>query len=218
MKMYERISDEIEGLKKISRNYELILVDTCALYSSETILNTLKTSTIENSRRFPVICDFIEHEFRSLDGRYSKKFLRTVRHSPKHSAKLLETNFKTKRESMESLNVLPSDVKNLVIKVYQSCKGLEEESRHRDFALISEAFLLAQAGINCGILSLDKCIEKAIYELSNMGHRIKFYRSVENRALGKKGTEMVKGPERLSVEPQKIGMGERTLEPEVMFA
>ena len=119
---------------------------------------------------------------------------------------------------MGSLNVLPPGVKHLVIKVYRSCKELGEESRHRDFALISEAFLLAEAGVNCAILSLDKCIEKTIYELSNMGYRIKFYRSVEIRALGKKVTEMEKEPERLSAEPQKIGMGELTPEPEVMFA
>ncbi|PIU14060.1 MAG: hypothetical protein COT21_01245 [Hadesarchaea archaeon CG08_land_8_20_14_0_20_51_8] len=188
--MYRRLcDDEIEELRKLSRGSELILADTCALCHPDAVSNA-----IGNSKGL-VICDFVEHELHSLDGKYSKKFLKEAKQSRERLLIFLRTQFKTKRESMGSLNTLPADVKHLVIKVYRQSKGLEKESRHRDFALISEAFLLTQAGVNCGILSLDRCIEKTLYELSNFGYGIEFYRALGFSAGGR--AENVAEPQRI---------------------
>jgi len=212
--MLEQIHrSDVRKLKNLLREHELVIADTNALYhpSPETLLKDLET--MERSKRILVICDFIHHELSSLDMRYSKGLFKRLKRSEKPRVIFLKTEFTTKEQSMGSLEALPKEMRRVILDTYRNSGKLVEDSRHRDFALISTAACLSDAGVKCWIMSSDKTIGEACRALSELGYGIKF--CGPPWGLSRVGEQAkLLNPERVlgMEEGEWIGFGERPFE------
>lgn len=168
MEKFYTFPDQIEELKKLS--YELVLVDTCwVLTNFRDFLNACNKRTIKDTKRIPVLCDFIQREIHFSGGREFKRLVDEIRDRENKECFILflKTPFKTVRGSKGSLDALPKWAKHTILKIYRNNGGLEKESRHRDFALLTVGVLFSYAGISSNVLSLDNEIKKACRVLSD---------------------------------------------------
>ncbi|KXA92081.1 hypothetical protein AKJ64_04095 [candidate division MSBL1 archaeon SCGC-AAA259E17] len=156
----------VEDLKEFP--HDPLLVDTNVVLGRIDHFEALcSKSRIDEREAVPTVPDFIDREIRNARIERSEDILdryRRVRDSRDegHFLWQLVTPFRTVKQCKRSLDVMPSGAKHRTIQTYRERGELDSRSRHKDFALIAVATLMADSeGLHPRVVSRDGAIRDA---------------------------------------------------------
>ncbi|KXA99845.1 hypothetical protein AKJ41_04750 [candidate division MSBL1 archaeon SCGC-AAA259O05] len=168
----------MEDLKELP--HDPLLVDTNVVLGRIDHFEALcSKSRIDERGAVPTVPDFIDREIRNARIERDEDILdryRRVRDSRDggHFLWQLVTPFRTVEQCKKSLDMMPRGAKHRTIQTYRKRGELDLGSRHKDFALIAVATLMADSeGLHPRVVSRDGAIRDACRNISELGYDLR---------------------------------------------